>query len=368
MNGSNSSTSVLQWTIVALTAAAMYVCWPLWPALVLAAWTAALARPLLVRFERVLKGRRRAAAVLSLLLFLVLALPLVAIVLGVVSGAQQLAHLIAQQSSAQGALASIATGTGASPTPRLPNDVASALELVRRYGAQSANFLQNIAGAAASGVIALFIYFAGAHAFLLHGSSLWVWVRRHSPIEAGHLERYSAAFHETGRGLLVGVGLTSATQGAVATLAYLALGVPSWWVLGPITGLASMIPVVGSGLVWAPLTFGFFLTGHTIKGSVLAVLGFAVISSVDNLLRPVFAHFGSLRMPTFLLFVSLFGGMAAFGAWGAILGPLIVRLWIEALAVQSDALRATSASAANSSSAFVKCVEGSGPDRAKPQA
>ncbi len=339
MNG-HSSPSVLRWTIVALTAAAMYVCWPLWPALVLAAWTAALARPLLVRFERVLKGRRRAAAVLSLLLFLVLALPLVAIVLGVVSGAQQLAHLVAQQSSAKNALASIATGTGAAPTP-LPNDLATALDLVRRYGPQSARFLQDVAGAAAAGVIALFIYFAGAHAFLLHGSSLWDWVRRHSPIEAGHLERYSAAFQETGRGLLVGVGLTSATQGAVATLAYLSLGVPSWWVLGPITGLASMIPVVGSGLVWAPITVGFFLTGHTIKGSVLAVFGFAVISSVDNLLRPVYARFGSLRMPTFLLFVSLFGGMAAFGAWGAILGPLIVRLWIEALALQSDSLLAS---------------------------
>jgi predicted PurR-regulated permease PerM len=130
--------------------------------------------------------------------------------------------------------------------------------------------------------------------------------------------------------------LTSATQGFVATLAYLALGVPRWWVLGPITGLVSMIPVVGSALVWAPITFGLFLTHHPIKGFVLAFLGLAVIGTVDNLLRPIYARLGSLRMPTFLLFVSLFGGIVAFGAWGAVLGPLVTRLWIEALALQSE--------------------------------
>lgn len=56
----------------------------------------------------------------------------------------------------------------------------------------------------------------------------------------------------------------------------------------------------------------------------------------------VFARLGSLKMPTFLLFVSLFGGIAAFGAWGAALGPLIVRLWLQALALQGEADRTAS--------------------------
>jgi len=327
--------SALRWLVVSLTAAAVYVCWPLWPSLVLAAWTADLTRPLLVRLERRLKGRRRAAAVLSLLLFLVLALPLAGVLLGVLSGAQELAQLVRQQASASSALASIATGT--SPAPRLPNDLPAALDLARRYGEQGAKVLQNVAGVAASGLIALFIYFAGAHVFLLHGSEVWDWVERHAPLEPAHLERFGRAFRETGHGLLVGVGLTSVTQGLVATLAYLVLGVPRWWVLGPITGLASMIPVVGSALVWGPITLGLFLTHHPLKGLVLAFLGLAVISTVDNVLRPIYARLGSLKMPTFLLFVSIFGGIVAFGTWGAILGPLVVRLWMEALALQGEA-------------------------------
>jgi predicted PurR-regulated permease PerM len=335
--------SASQWTLLALTAASFYVCWPLWPALVLAAWTAALARPLLSRFERALSGRRRAAGALSLLLFLVLALPLVSVALGIVSGVQELAQLVTQQPSAKSVLQSVAVGSG--PAPELPKSLASAVDLVQRYGAQGASVLRNLVGAAASGLIALLIYFGGAYEFLLEGPQVWSWVKRHSPLGPEQMERFSAAFHETGRGLLVGVGLTSATQGLVAMLVYLSLGVPRWWVLGPITGLASMIPLFGSALVWAPIAIGLFLTEHTIKAVILVLLGVGVISTVDNVLRPVFARVGSLRMPTFLLFVSLFGGIVAFGTWGAILGPLVVRLWLEALALRREATSVAQSSA-----------------------
>lgn len=332
-------TSSLSWTLLALSAASLYVFWPLWPAIVMAAWTAALARPLMLRFERVLHGRRRrAAGALSLLLFLVLALPLVAVILAVVSGAHELLQLVLQQPSAKSVLESVAVGTTA--PPEVPRSVAAAVELLQRYGAQGATVLQNVAGAAANGLIALLIYFGGAYEFLLEGTRVWSWAKRHSPLSSEQMERFGAAFHETGRGLLIGVGLTSATQGLVAVVIYLSLGVPRWWVLGFITGLASLVPVVGSALVWTPIAIGLFLTGHPIKGLILALLGIGVISTVDNVLRPIFARVGALQMPTFLLFVSLFGGIVAFGTWGAILGPLIVRLWLEAIGL-NDATRAT---------------------------
>lgn len=330
--------SALRWALVGLTAAVVYLSWSLWPALILAAWTAALARPLLARFERGLKGRRRAAAALSLLLFLVVSLPLGLVVLGVVSGAQELAHIISQTPSAKSALEAVATGTGTPPASLpVPTSPAAALDLLQRYGAQGVNLLSNVAGAAVTGLVGLFIYFGGAFVFLLDGPTAWSWCKRHSPFRSEHLERFAAAFQETGRGLLVGIGLTTATQGLAATLIYLALGIPRWWVLGPITGLASIIPLVGSAIVWAPISIGLFLTGHPIKGAILAVLGGGVISTVDNLLRPIFARLGALKLPTFLLFISIFGGLAVFGAWGALIGPLVVRLWMEAVVVRFEA-------------------------------
>ncbi|HEX2875214.1 MAG TPA: AI-2E family transporter [Polyangiaceae bacterium] len=328
--------TTLRWILIALTAATLYVCWPLWPALVMASWTAGLASTKLSPLGQTLKNRRRVAAAFSLVLFIGLALPLAGVMLGVTSGVNELAQLLSRQPSVKVALESLASGPDA-PGPRLPADLGGALELVERHGLQVMHVLGDVAGAAATGLLALCTYFGGTYVFLLHGRELWAWMQRNSPLESLQLARLAAAFHETGHGLLVGVGLTSATQGAVATLVFLALGVPRWWVLGPLTGLASIIPVFGSALIWAPIAAGLFLSGHTIKAVVLLVVGTAVISTADNLLQPFFARLGSLRMPTYLLFVTLFGGLIAFGAWGAILGPLIVRLWLEALTLQREA-------------------------------
>lgn len=332
-----NKTAALQWSIFALCLGAVYVCWALWPPLVLAAWTAELARPLLVRFERRLRGRRKAATALSLLLFVVLALPLGLVVVGVVTGAQELLQILAATASPESALESIVVaGSDPAPALRVPASVPEVFELLQRYGTISFAALSGIAGATAEGLVWLLIYFGGAYAFLLNGAAIDTWMKDNSPLAPRHLERFSAAFRETGRGLLIGVGLTSATQGLAATLIYLSLGVPRWWVLGPITGLASMLPFVGSALIWAPIAIGLFLTDHPAKGAILIALGISVIGTVDNLLRPVFARLGSLQMPTFLLFVAIFGGLSAFGAWGALLGPLIVRLLMEALAIRRE--------------------------------
>jgi predicted PurR-regulated permease PerM len=324
----------LRWTTLALCIAAAFVVWPLWPPLVLAAWTAALTRPLLVRFERALKGRRRAAAALSLLLFVVLALPLALVSLGVFTGGQELLATVRTSTSAASALQTLTSSPDA--TLRLPSSFPEVVSLIQAAGTQGLGVLTGLAGAAANGLVGLFLYFGGAYTFLLDSSAAWAWVKRRSPLEPGHLQRLGDAFHETGRGLLVGVGLTSLTQGLAATAIYLALGVPRAWVLGPLTGLASVVPVVGTALVWGPTAVGFYLTDRPGRALVLVLLGVGFISVIDNLLRPIYARLGALQMPMFLLFVAVFGGLATFGPWGALLGPLVLRLGMEALAIARE--------------------------------
>lgn len=325
----------LRWTTLLLCAGALLVLWPVWPSLVLAVWTAALTRPLLVRFERVFHGRSRAAAWLSLLLFVVLALPLVLITVGVITGAQELVLLVERSPTAASALQALISSPEA-PADGMPGSLADVIELLRRSGTQGLGLLTNVAGAAVKGVIGLFIYFAGAYTFLLQSGAIWHWLKRHAPLEQRHLDRLGAAFHETGRGLLVGVGLTAATQGLAATLIYLALGVPRAWVLGPLTGFASIIPMVGTSLIWAPIALGFFIAGERVRALVLVALGLGVIGLLDNFLRPVFARKGALRIPLYLLFLAVFGGLSVFGVWGALMGPLIVRLAMEVLAISKE--------------------------------
>ncbi len=169
------------------------------------------------------------------------------------------------------------------------------------------------------------------YSFLLHGTELWTWTILHSPLSAKHMNRFYQAFHETGRGLLIGVCLTCAVQGFVAAIAYLCLQIPRWYALGVLTGLCSLIPILGTAIVWIPITIGLFIQQSYVKAVIMITVGVLAIGSIDNLLRPVFSKLGSLKMSTLLLLLTIFGGLELLGPWGALLGPLIVRLATEAI-------------------------------------
>jgi predicted PurR-regulated permease PerM len=125
-------------------------------------------------------------------------------------------------------------------------------------------------------------------------------------------------------------------QSLVATAAYLILGVPSALALGMLTLLFSVVPAVGTAMVWAPVAAGLALTGRTGAAIALAIVGVAVISTVDNLVRPYLARRGKLRLPTWIVLVSMFGGVELIGGWGLLLGPLAMRLAEEALLIRAS--------------------------------
>jgi predicted PurR-regulated permease PerM len=74
-------------------------------------------------------------------------------------------------------------------------------------------------------------------------------------------------------------------------------------------------------------------TGQYWRAGVVVAVGAGVHSLIDNFIRPLFARYGRLTLPTFVVFVSMIGGVAVFGAAGALLGPLVVRLCAESLAI-----------------------------------
>jgi predicted PurR-regulated permease PerM len=78
---------------------------------------------------------------------------------------------------------------------------------------------------------------------------------------------------------------------------------------------------------------GLALTGKTTSAIILVVVGVAVISTIDNLARPIFSRYGKLEMPAFLILIAVFGGLAIFGTWGLFFGPLAVRMAMEALSI-----------------------------------
>jgi predicted PurR-regulated permease PerM len=324
----------LRWAVLVLAVGATLALWPFWAPLVLAAWFAHIARPLQARFGRWMHKRERGAGVATVLLVIVGLAPLAVISLSLAAEASDIIERFSKSQNARETFGALLSGNSNGGTPQSPTqlDLSTAIELGRQHGMSAISTASRVAGATTRGVVGMVIFVYGFYVFLVHGRSIYEWLRDHSPLEQRHFERLAGAFTQTGRGLLIGFGLTAMIQGVVAAIGYLILGIPHALVLGLLTAIAALIPAVGTGLVWVPLAAGLAIFGHW--GQAIGVLAIgSVVSLGDNFLRPALSRYGKLDLPMFLLFVAMLGGFAAFGGWGLLLGPVLVRLSIEGLEI-----------------------------------
>lgn len=308
---------------------------PLAAPLVLGAWAAHLSRPIFLRTSRAFRGRQKAAALLTTLLVLFLVTPFVVGVTALVPAAQSLLAELRDAQGGRGLLSALVSGDGGVTAGDL--DLAG---LAKDYGASASKALGAIATASANVVIGVFVLLATFFSLLVEGERAYAWMERRAPVDPYVVRRFTDAFYEAGRGLLVGNGVTALVQGILAGIVYAALGVPRALLLGLLSVVGAMIPVTGPGLVWVPVAAGLALTGHLVKALILCLLGVFVVGTVDNLMRPWLSRRAHVGLSTTVVLVSMFGGMAAFGPWGLVLGPAVVRLATEALDLvrESDAL------------------------------
>ncbi len=144
------------------------------------------------------------------------------------------------------------------------------------------------------------------------------------PIEIEDQVRVIEKFKDVSTSMVRGVVLTAAAQGVVAGIAFLFLGLqPILW--GSLVAISALIPVLGTTMVTVPLTVYFFVTGKTVHG-IAAIVVLAVISSLDNVLRPLLVKKGLQLHPVWVL-LSILGGVSCFGALGLFLGPMVVVLF-----------------------------------------
>jgi predicted PurR-regulated permease PerM len=308
----------------------------------LAGWFAALTEPWLERL-RFLGGKRRAAAALLVAFFLLLLVPLALLVVALIGSAADLVRVLQTSEGARSALQSLVSGNGEGAS--LADVSASGVaDMVRTQGERAWKLASAVAGAATRATIGLLIFVIGAYVMLAYARETRDWLYDHSPLVPKHSRRIGAAFVETGRGLVVGVGLTALVQGVLSTGVYLVLGIPRALLLGLLTTVAALIPTIGTALVWIPVAAGLAIAGRTTEAIILAAIGVGVISTVDNFLRPALSRWGKLEMPMFVVMVAMFGGLAVVGAWGLALGPLAVRLALEGLKIlREDGVLRTSA-------------------------
>jgi predicted PurR-regulated permease PerM len=155
------------------------------------------------------------------------------------------------------------------------------------------------------------------------GESLVGRMREILPFESGHRALMISQSRDLILASVTSTLLAAVFHGVAGGLAFGITGIhaPVFW--GVMMGFFSLVPVVGSALIWAPAAISLMLEGHMVRGVVLMVICGVIVGVVDNFIRP-WVISGRAEMGGLVVFISVLGGIAVFGVLGIVLGPIVV--------------------------------------------
>ena len=109
----------------------------------------------------------------------------------------------------------------------------------------------------------------------------------------------------------------------MAGIGFALFGVPSPVALGALTSVASFVPM-GPVVLWGGAALWLLMSGHVGAAVGMALWGAGLVSTIDNVLRPILISGGQTRIPFLLVFFGVLGGLVAFGMLGLFLGPVVL--------------------------------------------
>lgn len=190
------------------------------------------------------------------------------------------------------------------------------------------------------GVFLLMLFF-----LLRDGGRLRAALRPVSPFSEEQERLIFEHLESTVKGALQAVIVVPVVQGVLAGVGFMAFGVPSPFVWGTAVILAATVPIAGSPLGWLPAVGYLFFRGETSAALGLALYCLVVVSGSDNVIKPLLLR-GTARIHPLLGFLSIIGGVLAFGVFGFLIGPVALSLVLSAIRIYHlDVLRARRAAA-----------------------
>ncbi len=140
--------------------------------------------------------------------------------------------------------------------------------------------------------------------------------------------RLFTKFAEVSRATIKGTLVVAVVQGSLGGLLFwiLGIGAPVLW--GVLMTVLSLLPAIGSALIWFPAAMYLIAIGSVVKGVILIAGGTLLIGLVDNLLRPILVG-RDTKMPDYLVLIATLGGLTVFGISGFVIGPIIAALFLS---------------------------------------
>jgi len=304
--------------LLALAAATLLAVVPYFSGLIGALILFVLARPLHERL--IVRVPRRVSA---------FALALATLVLLLLPGAWLLTTIVAEGGTA---LRSLETDGVLAKTIQTPIGPIDAGATVANAGSTVLAWLSGRAvalfGGATATILNVLIALFGLYYLLVDDGVLWRRVTRLLPGAEHTGNAIAGRFVSVTEALLLGTGLTALAQGAVVGVSFALLGFRAPVLWGFVTACVSVLPLLGSALVWLPGAGVLLLDHRPMAAVVLAAIGAGIASNIDNAARLVVFRRVSGIHPMLTL-VGAFAGIRVFGVIGAFLGPLILSFMLE---------------------------------------
>jgi predicted PurR-regulated permease PerM len=168
--------------------------------------------------------------------------------------------------------------------------------------------------------------------FLVEGRRLVKWLEAVSPLRAGQTHEILLEFRAVGISVLVSTVATAGVQAGVALVGYLLTRLPAPFFLTVVTFFVALVPAVGAASVCLASALYLLAVGRPWAALFLAIWGLTVVGLSDNVVKPLLVRRG-IQMHGALVFFSLLGGLAAFGAIGLLIGPLILAFFLALIRI-----------------------------------
>lgn len=314
-------------------------------ALLIAALIAAELHPTYRKFARRLRGRKELAA--GLMVGLVALLGVAPVIgLGTLAGVQAVALVRVAEPWAR------ELAKGGSVLHHLVERFPS-LAVLERYQGPITQKLGEAGSQLGSAIVAwgstaasqtmtffllVFVMLYATFFFLVGGREALQKVLYYSPLPPEDEERIVGRFLSVSRATVKGTLVVGVAQGTLGAIGFWVAGIGGAVFWGAVMTALSVIPSIGTALVWVPGVAYLFAIGQTWPAVGLLAWCSLIVASIDNLLRPILVG-RDTKLPDVLVLISTLGGIALFGITGFVIGPIIASMFVTVWEIYGEAFR-----------------------------
>jgi predicted PurR-regulated permease PerM len=202
-----------------------------------------------------------------------------------------------------------------------------ASELAGQAGGVLLQWLKSTTAGTATFLLQAFVFLYAMFFFLMDGPQLVQRMLYYLPLSDEDEERMLGKFVSVTRATIKGTLVIGFLQGLLAGLAFAVVGINGWIFWATVMAVLSVLPGIGSALIWAPAVVYLLFSGSAGAGIGLAIWCVAVVGTIDNFLRPRLVG-NDTELPDLLILLGTLGGLILFGASGIILGPILAALFV----------------------------------------